>query len=129
MLKKMMVVLATVAVAVTFAACSSVEFGTTLNGQKLTDVDTVQSMGHVNGDIWGIYFFTLPLFSGSSSQPGRCAIFKNTVTTDNVVDMITEQSRIRLESTKVLDITTNRSNVWFLLFNYNAIQASGNGVR
>lgn len=129
MFKKIMFSAAAIAVAVTFSACSSFNHGALLNDQKLTDVDTVQSIAHVNGSIWGIYLFDLPLFSGSSIQPGRCAIFKDTVTINDAVSMVTEQSRVKLDSKRVLDMTSRRSYFPFLIIFYESVEVSGNAVR
>lgn len=132
MLKKILVATAAVCVAVTFSACSSIEVGTTLNGQKLTDVDTVNTLGHVNADIWGIYLFNFPLFTGSSAQTGRCAVFRDTVTIDNGVSLLTREAGNKLEATKVINVQSERSSAWIfplLIFWYKDVQVSGNGIR
>ena len=65
-MKKMLAVLVTVSVAVLMSACSSVEVATTFNNQKITPVQNAVCVEHLNADIWGIYLFNLPLFTGSS---------------------------------------------------------------
>ncbi len=132
MLKKILIVMAAATLAAGFTACSSVQVATTLNGQKLTEVDTAQTMGHLNGDIWGIYLFNLPLFTGSSAQTGRCAIFKDTVQTDDAVKMLTREAKQKLDSTKLVDLTSNRTSTWIfplLIFWYEDVQVSANAIR
>ena len=127
MLKKMIAAGAAVAVAAALAGCSSVDTGTTLNGQKLTLPDST-NVAHINGYTWGIYFFGLPLFTGSTKAPGTCAIFSDTVQVDNVTHMLTKKSK-DLGATHLVDLQSNRNSTWFILFSYKEIQASGNAVK
>lgn len=132
MFRKMMMAAVVLASAVMFSACSSIEVATTLNNEKLTTSETTTSLAHLNGDVWGIYLFNLPLFSGSTNQPGRCAVFSDTVRMDKVVSMVTKKAATDFEATAVTDMVSNRTSVWipiFLVFWYNSIQVSGNAVR
>jgi hypothetical protein len=127
MLKKMIAVGAAVMVAAALAGCSSIDTGTSLNGEKLTLPEST-NVAHLNGYAWGIYFFGLPLFAGSTSHPGTCAIFKDTIQVDNICSMITKKSK-DLGATKLTDLSTRRSGSWFILFSYKEIEASGNAVK
>ena len=104
-MKKMMVLIAA-AVVLAMTGCSSIDVATTFNNVKITDVPNAGSLAHLNGDIWGIYLFNLPLFTGSSKQPGRCAVFTDTVRVDNAVSMITRKASADFEGTTVTDIKT-----------------------
>ena len=127
MFKKMIAAGAAVMVAATLASCSSIDTGTSLNGEKLTIPDST-NVAHLNGYTWGIYFFGLPLFAGSTSHPGTCAIFKDTVQVDNITSMITKKAK-DLGATKLVDLESRRSGTWFILFSYKEIEASGNAVK
>lgn len=127
MLKKIIAAGAAVMVAAALAGCSSVDTGTSLNGIKLTNPETT-NVAHINGYTWGIYFFGLPLFAGSTSHPGTCAVFKDTVQVDNITSMLTKKAK-DLGATKLVDLSSKRGGTWFILFSYKDIEASGNAVK
>ena len=127
MLKKMIAAGAAVMVAAALAGCSSVDTGTSLNGEKLTVPDTT-NVAHINGYTWGIYFFGLPLFAGSTSHPGSCAVFKDTVQVDNIVSMVTKKAK-DLGATKTADLYTKRDSTWLILISYKEIESSCNAVK
>lgn len=129
MKKSIMTVFATAAVAM-LTACSSINAGTTLNNVKITDVPNATGVAHLHADIWGIYLCALPLFSGSSKQPGRCALFTDTVTVDNAVAMLTKKAAADYEATTVTDLQSERTTVPLLfMLSYKDVQVSGNVVR
>ncbi len=130
-MKKMLAVLATAAVAAVMTACSSIEVATTFNNVKITDSPNAACVAHLNADIWGIYLFNLPLFTGSSKQPGRCAIFTDTVRVDNAVSMLTKKAASD-DATTITDLSSERTTCWlpiFLVLWYNDVQVSGNAIR
>lgn len=130
-MKKMLAVLAAAAVTAVMTACSSIEVATTFNNQKITDTPNAACVAHLNAEIWGIYLFNLPLFSGSSKQPGRCAIFTDTVRVDNAVSMLTKKAANE-DATTIADLTSDRTSCWlpiFLVLWYNEVQVSGNAIR
>ena len=130
-MKKILAVLATAAVAAVMTACSSIEAATTFNNQKITEALNAVCVEHLNAEIWGIYLFNLPLFSGSSKQPGRCAVFTDTVRVDNVVAMLTKKAA-KDDATTIADLSSERTSCWipiFLVIWYREVQASGNAIR
>ncbi len=130
-MKKMLAVLVTVSAAVLMSACSSIEVATTFNDQKITAVPNAVCVEHVNAEIWGIYLFNLPLFSGSSKQPGRCAVFTDTVRVDNAVSILTRKATEDGANT-IVDLSSERTSCWlpfFLVLWYNAVQVSGNAIK
>ena len=130
-MKKILAVLVTVAAAAVLSACSSIEVATTFNNQKITDAPNAVCVAHLNAEIWGIYLFNLPLFSGSSKQPGRCAVFTDTVRVDNAVSMLTKKAAGD-DATTIADLTSERTSCWlpiFLVLWYNEVQVSGNAIR
>ena len=130
-MKKVLAVLAAAAVTAAMTACSSIEFATTFNNQKITEAPNAVCVEHLNAEIWGIYLFNLPLFSGSSKQPGRCAVFTDTVRVDNAVAMLTRKAA-NDEATTIADLSSERTSCWlpfFLVLWYNEVQVSGNAIR
>lgn len=130
-MKKILAAFVMVAAAVVMTACSSIDMATTFNNQKITDVPNAVSVEHLNAEIWGIYLFNLPLFTGSSKQPGRCAVFTDTVRVDNAVAMVTKKASTD-EATAVTDLVSRRTSMWlpiFLVLWYNEVQVSGNVIR
>ena len=112
-------------------ACSSIEMATTFNNQKITEAQNAVCVEHLNAEIWGIYLFNLPLFSGSSKQPGRCAVFTDTVHVDNAVAMLTRKAATD-EATTITDLSSERTSTWlpiFLVLWYREVQVSGNAIR
>lgn len=131
MFKKMMIALMCVGGLIALSACSSVQIATTLNNQKLT-VGEGTSMGHINGEIWGVYLFNVPLVSGSSTKPGNPVYFTDTVKVDSVVNMLTRKAGDFFESTAITDLTTKRSSTWispFLVLWVDSVQASANVIK
>ena len=132
MLKKVMIAAAAAVVALSFTACSSIQVATTLNNEKITTAENATSLAHINGEIWGIYLFSIPLFTGSSTQPGRCADFSDTVQVDNAVSKVTKNAHTDFEATTVEGLTSERSSTWllpFLVLWYDSVQVSGNAIR
>ena len=130
-MKKVLAVLAAAAVTAAMTACSSIEFATTFNNQKITEAPNAVCVEHLNAEIWGIYLFNLPLFSGSSKQPGRCAVFTDTVRVDNAVAMLTRKAA-NDEATTIADLSSERTSCWLpflLVLWYNEVQVSGNAIR
>ncbi|MBO4305315.1 MAG: hypothetical protein J6A21_12090 [Lentisphaeria bacterium] len=131
MLKKTLFVLAAAAAVFAFSACSSMEYATTLNDQRLTVSPELTSLGHVNGEIWGLYLFDIALLTGSSVRPGSMVCFNDTVRVDNVVKMVTAESAKNLDScTAILDMRSERNSFWiFPLLWIKSVQVSGNAVK
>ncbi len=130
-MKKILAALVTVSAAVVMSACSSLEVATTFNNQKITPVQNAVCVEHLNADIWGIYLFNLPLFTGSSKQPGRCAIFTDTVRVDNAVSILTRKATEDGANT-IVDLSSERTGCWipiFLVLWYYDVQVSGNAIK
>ena len=130
-MKKILAALVTVSAAVLMSACSSVEVATTFNNQKITPVQNAVCVEHLNADIWGIYLFNLPLFTGSSKQPGRCAVFTDTVRVDNAVSILTRKATEDGANT-IVDLSSERTGCWlpmFLVLWYYDVQVSGNAIK
>jgi hypothetical protein len=123
------VVIGTVFIAI-LSGCSSIDTAARLNNQKLTAVDA-DPIAHLNGDAWGVYLFNLPILTGSTNYPGTCAIFKDSVTVDKTVYMVTRRSR-ELGASKITDLQSSQSsNMIFPLFIFfvREVQVSGNAIK
>ena len=131
MLKKTLFVLAAAAAVFAFSACSSMEYATTLNDQRLTVSPELTSLGHVNGEIWGLYLFDIALLTGSSVRPGSMVCFNDTVRVDNVVKMVTAEAGKNLDScSAILDMRSQRDSFWIFPFLWiKSVQVSGNAVK
>ena len=130
-MKKVLAVFTAIAAAAVMSACSSVEVANTFNNVKITEAPNAACLEHLNAEIWGIYLFNIPLLSGSSKQPGRCAVFTDTVKVDNVVTMLTRKAADD-QATTVADLNSERTSTWipvFLVIWYRSVQASGNAIR
>ena len=131
MFKKMMTALVCAAGIIALSGCSSVQISTTLNDQRLV-MGEGTSMGHINGEIWGVYLFNVPIVSGSSTKPGNPVYFTDTVKVDSVVNMLTKKAGDFFESSTLTDLTSRRSSTWifpFLILWVDSVQASGNVIK
>ena len=131
-MKKLACLAACVISAIALTACSSFEIGANTNEVKFTTDSNVETLGHVNADIWGVYVFGLPVISGSSVEPGKCVVFSDTVDTSNAISFLTRNARMRLNATTITDVQTERTTGWLvptLFFFYRDIQVSGNVLK
>ena len=126
-MKKMILSLSLAVAAVLFAGCVSVETvkGADLNKQSIANTGT--TIAHVNVQNWGIYLFTIPLFSGSTDTVGDIAVLKDTVNPQAVVPVVTAEGK-KLGGSKVLDLASQYSEYGFI-FVSRSINVSGNVVR
>ena len=132
MMKKLACLAACAISAVALSACSSFEIGATTNGVKFSTDSNVETLGHVNADIWGVYVFGLPVISGSSVEPGKCVVFSDTVDTSNAISFLTRNARKKLNATTITDVQTERTTGWLVptvFFFYRDIQVSGNVLK
>ena len=132
MFKKILFCTALIAAIAMTSACSSVRLGNDLNDVKLTTEANYETMGHINVDIWGIYIFGMPVFTGSHRQDGGCRMFNDTVHVSNAVQMLTNYAQVKLDAAAVTDIKTERTTYWLwptIFFYYKDVQASGNAVK
>lgn len=114
------------------SACSSVQIGTDLNDMKITTDDRFESVAHIHADIWGIYIFGLPVFTGNERKDGGCRMFSNTVTARHAVQLLTASANAKFKCQAVTDIQTERTTYWLwptIFFVYKDVQASGNVLK
>ena len=132
MFKKILFAVALFATVAMTSACSSVQLGTDVNDMKLTAEANYETMGHINVDIWGVYIFNFPIFTGSSRVDGECRIFEDTVTAGNAVQFLTKYAKAKYKSQVITDLQTERTSTWLfptVFFFVKSVQASGNVLR
>lgn len=128
-MKKVFSAAMAVTLSVLFTACSSVSTGTNLHDMKLSESNDLETIAHLNGDVWGVYLFgILPLFTGSTATPGTCAVFKDTVRIDNAVSMLSKKAA-DLEASRVTDLSSATSSSWLFLISLKSVQVSGNALK
>ena len=128
-MKKVFAAAMAVTLSVLFTACSSVSTGTNLHDMKLSESNDLETIAHLNGDVWGVYLFgILPLFTGSTATPGTCAVFKDTVRIDNAVSMLSKKAA-DLEASRVTDLSSATSSTWLFLISMKSVQVSGNALK
>ncbi|MBR2435856.1 MAG: hypothetical protein IKB22_10345 [Lentisphaeria bacterium] len=130
-LKKFMLAAAGVAAALALAGCSSFTAADNLNNVQIapkSSPDTYQA--HIHAEVWGIYLMgVIPVFTGSTVSPGRCAVFEDTVNIPSTIGMTTKLTKARMNTEKIYDLQSETTSTWLsptILFWYKAVQVSGN---
>ena len=118
------------------AGCASVNTAEVLNEQSLSDGG--EPVAHLNVRNSGLYVLPfLPMISGSTDNPGSAAFFKDTVTVECAVDLLTRKSA-ELGGTVVTDIQSKTKGVWIPLplppfivpiYWWKSVEVSGNVVK
>ncbi len=130
MMKKFVTVAACAAAILSFASCSSFQSATSLNDVKLTNDPSMESIGNVNAKIWGIYVFNLPAVTGSSKESGKCTALTDTVTINDVVSLLTRQSKLGFKTDTLINLSTESTSCWIPPFCvYRSVEASANVVK
>ena len=126
-MKKIALFLSVAAVALLFAGCASVEAVQTpnLNGQRVSLSGT--PVAHLNAQNWGIYLFSIPLFAGSTENPGSIAVLEDTVNVESMIPMVTAKSR-ELKASRTLDLASQYSVGGFIFYT-RSINVSANAVK
>jgi hypothetical protein len=137
MFKKVIAVMLIISLSgVSLFGCSTLKTGKKLNGQMLTATND-KPVAHVYGNTWGIYLFPwIPIMTGNTDNPGNMALFNDTVTIEDTVDMVTKKSS-QMGANKTTDLQSSYTSFWipfvpippFFLFWYKNVDVSGNAVK
>lgn len=134
MIRKSALLSVALAAGVLMTGCASVNTATSLNSQKLT-VAGGDDVAHVNGCNWGIYLLPIfPILTGDPENPGTGMMgFKDNVTVNDVVNMVTKKSA-EMGASKTVDLTSNATSIWFpipplFLTWYKEVEVSGNAIK
>lgn len=87
------------AVSLFITGCASVEVSNKFNGMS---VDGSQRIAHLNGTVWGLYIFHIPVI-----YPYNVGEVK----LDTCLDMVTKRAR-ELGATRVVDLQSRTTSVW-----------------
>ena len=126
-MKKIALFLSVAAVSLLFAGCASVEAvqNPNLNGQRVSLSGT--PVAHLNAQNWGIYLFTIPLLTGSTTSPGNIAVLEDTVNVESMIPMVTAKSN-ELKASRTLDLASQYSVGGFIFYT-RSINVSANAVK
>lgn len=117
-----------VLIALSGLGCTTLESTNKFNSMQIGD-NGAKPVAHVYGRITGWYFFGLfPFITGSVNDTGKCAVFTDTVTTENLVGLLTEKARGK-GGNRVLDLQTHQGGVNLLLVSYCYVEGSCNTIR
>ena len=126
-MKKIMLFLSIAAVGLLMSACASVEVvkNPNLNGQAIAN--SGRTIAHIDAQNWGIYLFTIPLFTGSTTNPGSIDVLNDTVNVPSLMPVLTAKSKA-LGASKTLNLASQYSESG-LIFYTRSINISGNAVK
>ena len=120
------------ALAVAFTGCSTVRTTQKFNDMKPTLSPKVQTIAHINSQIYGAYLFNaFPIFSGSPNDTGKTAAFRDTATLDNGMYLLTKAAR-EAGANRVVDIESHYSSTWCplgFIFWVREVQVSGTAIK
>jgi len=124
--------LAAMALTVAFTGCSTVRTTQKFNDMKLTVSPKDNTIAHINTQIYGAYLFNaFPVFSGGPNDTGKTAAFRDTVTLDNGMYLMTKTAR-EAGTNRVVDVESRYSSTWVplgLIFWVREIQVSGTAIK
>ena len=126
-MKKIMLFLSIAAVGLLMSACASVEVvqDPNLNGQAIANRG--RTIAHIDAQNWGIYLFSIPLFTGSTTNPGSIDVLNDTVNIPSLMPVLTKKSK-ELGASKTLDLASQYSESG-LIFYSRSVNISGNAVK
>ncbi len=131
-MKKSLVSLFAAAVAgvVLMSGCTTVESTQKFNAVNVCNTSSERPVCQTHVVMTGYYFLGLPTLVGSAAGDGKASIFQNTLTTENVMSLLTREVKAK-GATRLLNVQVQSSSQSMLLpfFSERSIQASGTGVR
>lgn len=124
-MQKMIALAAVAAAALLFAGCTSIDSTDRFNSMPLDDAK-YPPVAHVNVRMSGFYLFhCLPIVCGSAASSGKTAMFKDTVTLENAMRLMTKEAR-GMGGDRLHDINSSFSSfVVPLLFSIDRVEVSG----
>ena len=127
-MKKMMLCAIAAATAAVFTGCTTVESTQKFNRMGL-GTPNEKAVCHTFVEIPGYYFFGLPVFVGSTKGDGEGTVFRNNLTAENAIYLLTKEAKMR-KAARVVNVQVH-STESFIFFGIcrRTIQASGTGVR
>lgn len=127
-MKKITLYLFAIATAAIFTGCTTVESTQKFNRMGL-GTPNEKAVCQTFVEIPGYYFFGLPIFVGSTRGDGEGTVFRNNLTAENAIYLLTKEAKMR-KAARVVNVQVH-STESFIFFGIcrRTIQASGTGVR
>ena len=128
MKKTLSLLLAAAMAAVFFAGCTVIESTQKFNRVSLGSGNE-KAVCQTFVEIPGYYFFGIPIVVGSVKGNGTWTMFRDNVTTENAVYLLTKEIKDR-RAARAINVHVNATDNFFFIGCYRrSIQASGTGVR
>ena len=123
---KKLTFLAAILAVVLMSGCTSMQVANRFNGLPVSETANMPPKAHVNVTMTGFYLFHfIPIATGSVGSVDKWAIFKDTVTVENAVSVLTREARTQLNCTKVYDLKSSTSSaVMPFLCTFKTVQVS-----
>ena len=123
---KKLTFLAAILAVVLMSGCTSMQVANRFNGLPVSESANMPPKAHVNVTMNGFYLFHfIPIATGSVGSVDKWAIFKDTVTVENAVSVLTREARTQLNCTKVYDLKSSTSSaVMPFLCTFKTVQVS-----
>ena len=127
-MKKQLLYSLAIVTAAVFTGCTTVESTQKFNRMGL-GTPNEKAVCHTFVEIPGYYFFGLPIFVGSTRGDGTGTVFRNNLTAENAIYLLTKEAKMR-KAARVVNVQVSSSES-FIFFGIcrRTIQASGTGVR
>ena len=118
--------LAAILAVVLMSGCTSMQVANRFNGLPVSESANMPPKAHVNVTMTGFYLFHfIPIATGSVGSVDKWAIFKDTVSVENAVSVLTREARTQLNCTKVYDLKSSTSSaVMPFLCTFKTVQVS-----
>ena len=128
MKKTLSLLLAAAMAAVFFAGCTVIESTQKFNRVSLGSGNE-KAVCQTFVEIPGYYFFGIPIVVGSVKGNGTWTMFRDNVTTENAIYLLTKEIKDR-RAAKAINVHVNATDNFFFIGLYRrSVQASGTGVR
>lgn len=123
---KKLTFLAAILAVVLMSGCTSMQVANRFNGLPVSESANMPPKAHVNVTMTGFYLFHfIPIATGSVGSVDKWAIFKDTVSVENAVSVLTREARTQLNCTKVYDLKSSTSSaVMPFLCTFKTVQVS-----
>jgi len=113
---------------VAFTGCTTIESTQKFNRMGL-GTPNEKAICQTYVELSGLYIFGLPIVVGSPAGNGEWTVFRNNLTAENAVFLLTKEAKM-LKAARVINVQVNKTDS-FLFFGVSrrTVQASGTGVR
>ena len=128
MMKKISLLAIAATIAAGFTGCTTVESTQKFNRMGL-GTPNEKAICQTFVEIPGYFFFGLPIVVGSTKGDGTWTMFRNNLTAENAVYLLTTEAKARRAARVVNVHVSSTDSFVFFGISRRTIQASGTGVR